>query len=282
MTSYEPIPPGVDASKPSPARMYDRYLGGTANFEADRLAVQRIVDLVPEIRDAAWANRGFLQRAVRWMAERGIRQFIDLGAGLPTQRATHEVARVTAPSARVVYTDVDPGVIAHGRAILAGVPGVALIEADFRQPAAALDHPEARALLDFSHPVGLLVVAVTQFIEDADDPWGLVRRYVAALAPGSCLALSAPSADHMTGRKVALIREVYRTSTIPVNTPRTRAEIARFFDGLQIVPPYDGAGPDLTSAGLWDCEDPEAAESDGSRSFYVAVGIKSASAAGGA
>jgi S-adenosyl methyltransferase len=280
MTSNEPIPPGVDASKPSPARMYDRYLGGTANFEADRLAVQRIVDLVPEIRDAAWANRGFLQRAVRWMAERGIRQFIDLGAGLPTQRSTHEVARVTAPGARVVYTDIDPGVITHGRAILTGVPGVALIEADFRQPAAVLGHPQTGALLDFRYPVGLLVVAVTQFIDDADDPWGLVGTYVAALAPGSCLALSAPSADHMTGRKVALIREVYRTSTIPVNTPRTRLEIARFFDGLEIVPPYAGALRDLTSAGLWDCEDPEAAESDGSRSFYVAVGIKPPPTAG--
>jgi hypothetical protein len=274
MTSNKPIPPGVDASKPSPARMYDLYLGGTANFEADRLAVQRIVEVVPEIRDAAWANRGFLQRAVRWMAERGIRQFIDLGAGLPTQRSTHEVARLAAPGARVVYTDLDPGVIAHGRAILAGVPGVALIQADLRQPAAVLDHPETRELLDFSHPVGLLIVAVTQFIDDADGPWRLVGRYVAALAPGSCPALSAPTADHMTGRKIALIRDVYRTSTIPVNTPRSKPEIARFFDGLEIVPPYPGAPPDLTSAGLWDCEDPEAAESDGSRSFYAAVGIK--------
>ena len=129
------------------------------------------------------------------------------------------------------------------------MPGVALIEADFRQPATVLDHPSATALIDFTQPVGLLIVAVTQFIDDADDPWGLVGQYVAALAPGSCLALSAPSADHMTGRKVALIREVYRTSTIPVNTPRAGSEIARFFDGLQIVPPYPGAAPDLTSRG---------------------------------
>jgi SAM-dependent methyltransferase len=281
MTSSEPIPPGVDASKPSPARMYDCYLGGTANFEADRQAVQRIVGLVPEIRDAAWANRGFLQRAVRWMAERGIRQFLDLGAGLPTQRATHEVARVTASGARVVYTDIDPGVIAHGRVTLAGVAGVAVIEADFRQPAAVLDHPEAQALLDFRDPVGLLVVAVTQFIGDDDDPWALVGQYMSALAPGSCLALSAPSADHMTDQKVALIREVYRTSTIPVNTPRSKTDIARFFAGLRIVPPYAGAAPDLVSAGLWDCEDPEAAESDGSRSFYAAVAVKQPLAATG-
>ena len=115
MNDGQQVPQGVDPGRPSPARMYDCYLGGTANFPADRDAVARIVELVPEIRDAAWANRGFLQRAVRWMAERGIRQFIDLGAGLPTQRCTHEVAREVDPGAVVVYTDSDPGVIAHGR-----------------------------------------------------------------------------------------------------------------------------------------------------------------------
>ena len=114
MNDSRQVPQGVDPSRPSPARMYDCYLGGTANFLVDRDAVARIVELVPEIRDAAWANRGFLQRAVRWMAERGIRQFIDLGAGLPTQRCTHEIAREADPGAVVVYSDSDPGVIAHG------------------------------------------------------------------------------------------------------------------------------------------------------------------------
>src|SRR5215469_11660219 len=125
MNDAQQVPPGVDPSTPSPARMYDCYLGGSANFQADRDAVDRIIELVPEIRDAAWANRGFLQRAVRWMAERGIRQFVDLGAGLPTQRCTHEVVREIQPGARVLYTDNDPGVIAHGHQILAGVPGAA-------------------------------------------------------------------------------------------------------------------------------------------------------------
>jgi len=274
MSDAERVPPGVDASRPSPARMYDRYLGGTANFQADRDAVDRILELVPEIRDAAWANRGFLQRAVRWMAERGIRQFIDLGAGLPTQRCTHEVARAIAPDAHVLYTDNDPGVIAHGHELLAGVPGTAVIEADFRQPADLLSHPETTRLIDFAEPAGLLIVAVTQFIPDADDPWRLVARYLDALAPGSYLALSAPSADRMIARKVDRILGVYATSTIPLNTPRTKAEIGRFFAGLEVVPPYAGAAPGLTAAGLWDCEDPEAAESDGSRSFYVAVARK--------
>jgi hypothetical protein len=254
--------------------MYDRYLGGTANFRSDRDAVDRILELVPEIRDAAWANRGFLQRAVRWMAERDIRQFIDLGAGLPTQRCTHEVAREIRPDARVVYTDIDPGVIAHGQEILAGVPGTAVIEADFRRPRDVLDHPETRRLIDLAEPAGLLVSALTQFIPDSDDPWALVARYMDALAAGSYLALSAPTADRMIGRKVDRILDVYATSTIPSNSPRTRADIDRFFTGLAIVRPYPGADPALTSAGLWGCEDPEAAESDGSRSFYVAVARK--------
>lgn len=274
MSDTERVPPGVDASKPSPARMYDRYLGGSANFQADRDAVDRILEVVPEIRDAAWANRGFLQRAVRWMAERGIRQFIDIGAGLPTQRCTHEVAREIVPTAQVLYTDSDPGVIAHGQEILAGVPGTAAIQADFRRPGELLSHPQTRQVIDFATPAGLLIVAVTQFISDADDPWQLVARYVDALAAGSYLALSAPTADRMIARKVDRILDVYATTTIPLNIPRTRAEIGRFFTGLEIVPPYEGAGPALTSAGLWDCEDPEAAESDGSRSFYVAVARK--------
>jgi len=254
--------------------MYDLYLGGTASFQADRDAVKRILDLVPEMRDAAWANRGFLQRAVRWMAERGIGQFIDLGAGLPTQRCTHEVARQIVPDARVLYTDNDPGVITHGRGLLGGVPGVAVVEADFRQPGALLSHPETGRLIDFANPAGLLIVALTQFIPDSDDPWGLVRHYVDALAPGSYLALSAPTADHMLADKVDRIVEVYATSSIPLNSARTKADIGRFFEGLEIVPPYQGAKPELTSVGLWDCEDPEAAESDGSRAFYAAVARK--------
>ena len=274
MSEMNRIPPGVDPSRPSPARMYDRYLGGTANFQADRDAVDRILELVPEIRDAAWANRGFLQRAVRWMAERDICQFIDLGAGLPTQRCTHEVARELRADARVVYTDIDPGVIAHGQEILAGVPGTAVIPADFRRPDDLLDHPETRRLIDFAQPVGLLIVALTQFIPDSDDPWALVASYMDALAPGSYLVLSAPTADRMVARKIDRILSVYATSTIPSNTPRTRADIDRFFSGLAMVPPYPGADPALTSAGLWGCEDLEAAESDGSRSFYVAVARK--------
>lgn len=279
MNDTEHAPLGAEPAKPSPARMYDYYLGGTANFQVDRDAVDRIMEFVPEIRDAAWANRGFLQRAVLWMARRGIRQFIDLGAGMPTQRCTHEVAREVVPQARVVYSDNDPGVIAHGNQILAGVADVAIVEADFRQPEQLLSHPLTARLINFQEPVGLLIVAVTQFISDADDPWKLVTQYLDALAPGSYLALSAPTGEHMVNRKLDRILAVYATSTVPVVTARTKAAISRFFDKLEIVAPYKGAQPELVSTGLWDCEDPETAESDGSHSFYAAVARKPGAAA---
>ncbi len=231
MSETEPVPPGVDASKPSPARMYDRYLGGTANFAADRDAVDRILELVPEIRDAAWANRGFLQRAVRWMAERGIRQFIDLGAGLPTQRCTHEVARAVAPDARVLYTDIDPSVIAHGEQILADVPGTAVIEADFRRPDDLLGHPVTRRLIDFTEPAGLLIVAVTQFIPDADDPWSLVaalhRRAGGRVLPGPVRAHGRPHGDAQGGADPGGLRHLHDPVQHAPQPGRDRAVLRR-------------------------------------------------------
>ncbi|MGO9294391.1 MAG: SAM-dependent methyltransferase [Streptosporangiaceae bacterium] len=276
MSDEEQIPPGVDPTRPGPARMYDRFLGGTANFQADRDAADEILRLAPEIRDAAWASRGFLLRAVRWMAERGIRQFVDLGAGLPAQRCTHEAARQVMPDARVLYTDNDLGVIAHGRHLLAGVPGVALLQADFREPEALLGGPRAGELINFAEPVGLLIVSVMQFVTDSDDPWGLVARYVEALAPGSYLALSAAGTSQLVAPKAERIAAIYAGSTAPVVTGRSQADIARFFTGLEIVSPYHGADPVPVYVGLWGCEDPVAADSDGSRMSYAAVARKPA------
>lgn len=163
--------------------------------------------------------------------------------------------------------------IARGQRLLAGVPGTAVIEADIRRPGALLGHPLTRQLIDFDAPVGLLVVAVTQFVADEDDPWGLVRRYVAGLAPGSFLALSAPTSDHQDPRKTSRAVEVYATVANAARA-RTKAEIARFFDGMEIIPPYPGAAPQVAFVGLWGCEDPEAADTDGSRWFYAAVARK--------
>jgi S-adenosyl methyltransferase len=260
--------------RPFVAGMYDYYLGGTANSAVDREAVDEIRAVLPEIGEAAWANRGFLQRAVKRMAQEwGVRQFIDIGAGLPTQRHTHEVVAEVVSDGKVVYVDNDPRVISRGADLLRGVDGVAIILADIRDPDSILDHPEVRRLIDFKQPVGLLMVAVTQFIPDSADPFAVVGRYVDAVPSGSYLAIAAPTGDHQSERIVERVSQVYAKTPTP-GVARTRAEVTRFFDGLEIVPPFDGAGPAVTFVGEWGAEDPEAADDDGSRWFYAAVGKK--------
>jgi O-methyltransferase involved in polyketide biosynthesis len=266
--------PASSEELPTAAGMYDYYLGGSNNTAADRAAADQIIEKAPEIRDTAWANRGFLGRAVRWMAaEQGIRQFIDVGAGFPTQRCTHDVAHAVDPGIKVVYSDVDPRVVSHGLTLLAGVPGTAAVQADFRDPESLMSNPRIRELIDFSEPVGMLMLAVTHFIPDADDPWDLVRRHVEPLAPGSFLALSAGTSDRQDERKAERGSQVYAGSASPW-TWRTAAEIRRFFDGLELMPPYEGAAPGLTYLGLWGCEDPNTADTDGSRWGYAAVARK--------
>jgi hypothetical protein len=274
MSDAEQNPHPAEETTPTAAGMYDYYLGGTNNTAADRAAAERIIEKLPEIRDAARANRGFLNRAVRWLAaDRGIRQFIDLGAGFPAQRCTHEVARVIDPGIRVVYSDNNPSVVTRGQRLLADVQGTAVIQADIRDPGALLGHPLTRQLIDFSAPAGLLMMAVTHFVTDEQDPWALVRRYVAELAPGSFLALSAATSDHQDPGKTGRVVEVYASAANAVGT-RTKAAVARFFDGMEIIPPYPGAAPEVTFVGLWGCEDPEAADTDGSRWMYAAVARK--------
>ncbi|MBT8228156.1 MAG: SAM-dependent methyltransferase [Dactylosporangium sp.] len=262
------------ADRPFVAGMYDYYLGGTANSAVDRAAVDAILAVLPEMRESAWANRGFLQRAVKRMAEEwGIRQFLDIGAGLPTQRHTHEVVAEVVPDGRVVYTDNDPQVITRGERILADVEGAAVILGDIRKPESILDHPETRRLIDFTKPVGLILVSVTQFIPDAEDPWAVVRRYLDAVCSGSYLALSSPTGDNQSKRIVDRVRQIYAKTPTP-GKPRTRAEVERFFDELEIVSPYDGGEPAVTFVGQWGAEDVEAADDDGSRWFYAAVARK--------
>ena len=270
MSEAEEAPPGVDPTTPTTARLYDFYLGGSANFAADRAMAQRMHELVPEVSEGAWANRGFHQRAALWMAERGIRQFLDLGAGLPTQGNTHEVVLKHAPDARVVYMDVDPMVSAHAAALLTGGESTVFIQADLRDPDAVLSSPELRKLIDLAEPVGLLMTAVMHFVTDADDPWSVVGRYVAALAPGSYVALSHLTLDSKPRRAVEGGSQLY--DRMPENVAlRSKADIARFFDGLEIQPPYEGAEPDLTFVGTWGAVDAELADSDGSRWLYCAV-----------
>ena len=266
-----PVPPGVNPRVPSPARLYDYYLGGKINFPADRDAAEKIRADLPEISDMAWANRGFHQRAAKWLAETcRIRQFIDIGSGLPTQGNTHEVVRKVAPDARVVYVDNDPMVRSYASELLADTRITAFVEADLRDPDSVLNSHPVRALIDFSIPVGLLMTAVLHFVADESDPWGLVARYVGALPPGSYLALSHVTADNVPPRGVETGVAVYAKATESIHL-RPRAAVQRFFDGLDLVSPWPGAEPRLVFMGEWGAEDPELADSDGSRWGYCAV-----------
>jgi S-adenosyl methyltransferase len=270
VTAAQPIPEGVDPGKPTPARMYDYFLGGTNNFEVDRQLGDRLKALVPEIGDSAWANRSFHQRAARWMADHGLRQFIDIGAGLPTQGNTHDLVQQVAPEARVVYVDNDPMVLAHGSALLGDSSNTKIILADLREPDRLLNHPDLRALIDFGEPVGLLLTGVLYFVADASDPWGLVAACVAAIPPGSYVALSHLTGDSKPSRAVEESKNVYSRGTENIYF-RSKAEVERFFEGLELVPPYEGAEPVISHVGLWGAEDPDAADTDDSRWLYCGV-----------
>ncbi len=271
MTEAERVPPGIDATTPSPARLYDYYLGGSENFPADREAAEAIRARMPELADAAWANRGFHQRAAVWLAgSRGIRQFIDIGSGLPTQNNTHQAVQKVTTDARVVYVDNDPLVRVHASSLLTGEGSTALITADLRDPDSVLSHPQMRELIDFDHPVGLLMTAVLHFVADGSNPRGLVARYTAELAPGSYVALTHITADQKPPDAVRAILDSYENATEQIYM-RTRAEVERLFDGLELVPPYEGAAPAVTYVGEWGAEDPGLADSDGSRWCYGAV-----------
>lgn len=271
MTTEPQAPPGVDPSVPSPARIYDYMLGGTYNFAADREAADKAMAQVPELRDIVLANRGFHGRAVRWMAGSGISQFIDIGSGLPTVGNTHEIAREIIPDARVAYVDIDPMVAACAGELLSNPRYTRVIVADMRDPDRLLDHPDLRDLIDFTKPLGLLITGVLHFVADSADPWALMARYVSALAPGSYVALSHATHDKVPPRSVQAGRDEYARASEQMHF-RSRDDVQKFFDGLQLVSPYDGAAPALAYLGQWQAEDLALADSDGSRWGYCGVG----------
>ena len=248
-------------------------LRGENHFPCDVEAAERILGVVPEIRDCAWSNRGFHQRAAKWIAERGVRQFVDIGSGLPTVGNTHEVVQKVAPGARVVYVDNDPMVAEQGSALLAADRSTRVVCADLREPATILDHPAVAELIDFREPAGLLLTAVMMFVSDGSDPWRLVARYVGAFAPGSYLALSHLTDDYKPPVTAERFRAVFDNATEHLYF-RSRTEIARFFDGLEMIPPYEGAEPAICYTGVWGAEDPVLADSDGARWLYCGVARK--------
>jgi hypothetical protein len=220
-----------------PARVYDYWLGGTDNFAADREAAEQVIAVRPAIRAEVRANRAFLGRAVRYLtADAGIRQFLDIGTGLPSADNTHEVAQSIAPAARVVYADNDPIVLVHARALLTSTPeGVtAYADADLRDTGRVL--AAARQTLDLDDPVAVMLIAMLHHVPDDDDPYGLVARLVGAMAPGSYLVLSHPASDI----DVAAVTEVARryNARVPAGQQRrSREEVARFFTGLELLEP---------------------------------------------
>src|ERR1700722_9220670 len=271
MSGVRQVPAGVDPEKPAPARIYDYLLSGENNFPADREAAEKITALVPELRDCAWANRGFHQRAARWIAQQGIRQFIDIGSGLPTVGNTHEVVHRVDPECRVVYADNDPMVREQASELLAGQGGVRVILGDLRDPDRVLGHPDVLELIDFSQPAGLLMTAVVHFVADEHNPPALLARYLDAVAPGSYLALSHLTDDHKPPRAVHEFCRVFDHATEQMHF-RSRPDVERLFTGLDLPPPpHAEAQGRLCYAGDWGAEDLALSDSDGSHWLYCAV-----------
>jgi SAM-dependent methyltransferase len=229
-------PPGIDTSKANIARVYDYWLGGSNNFLADQDAARAMIAVVPNIRAIARANRAFLGRAVRYLAAAGVEQFLDIGSGIPTGKNVHEVAHEEVPGARVVYVDVDEVAVAHSRLLLEGTAGAVALQGDLRKPEQILGAADTKRLLDFSKPVGLLLVSVLHFLEDADEPWQVVARLRDALAPGSYLVLSHATGDARP-RVAAAANTVYMNRVQARGDTRSREEILRFFDGFTLVDP---------------------------------------------
>jgi len=231
----EPSP--FDTSVAHVARVYNYWLGGKDNFAADRAAGEQAIKAFPGIPLSARSNRAFLARTVRFLAgEADIRQFLDVGTGIPSANNTHEVAQSAAPAARVVYVDNDPIVLTHARALLASDPAGATdyIDADMRDPQQIL--AQAGRLLDFSRPVALMLMAVLQHLDDEDSPYQIVQTLIAALPPGSYLAISHPAKD-IDAEAMAKMADSLNKMMAEKVTFRDRAAVARFFDGLELVEP---------------------------------------------
>ncbi|MEY9937047.1 SAM-dependent methyltransferase [Streptacidiphilus sp. MAP5-3] len=243
--------PELRTDVPHPARMYDYYLGGKDNFPADRAAAEQVVRLLPSAPTAARANRRFLGRAVRHAARAGIRQFLDIGTGIPTSNNTHEVAQQVAPDARVVYVDNDPMVLTHARALLSSTPQgrTAYVDADFHDPSAILNAPATKELLDLGQPVAVLVVALLHFLPESDDPYGLLDRYKRELAPGSMLILSHGSGDYVSPEVAEAVTQVYAASGMHIMS-RSHDEVERFALG----PGWQPVGPGVVALNEWQAD----------------------------
>lgn len=232
-------PNRIDVDRPNAARMYDYFLGGSHNTAVDRAAAQEVLRAFPLTASAARTNRSFLRRAVRYLVHAGVDQFLDLGVGLPTAGSVHEIAQRANPAARVVYVDLEPFTVAHTREVLGDNPHAAVVQADLRRPAAVLAHPVLRSHLDLARPVGVLMTGVLHFVADDEDPAGIVAGYRDAVAPGSYVVISHGSLE---GIAEADMPRAHQAKAVWERTPsplrlRSRAEVLRLFDGLDLIEP---------------------------------------------
>lgn len=266
--------PSLDTRQPNAARMWDYLLGGKDNFEADRVAADKINDIcagvgAPDGRVVALENRGFIRRAVTFLAaEAGIRQFVDIGAGLPTRGNVHDIARAAAPDeedVRVVYVDNDPLVLSHGRALLADHTTTKVILGDLRDPQAILDDPELTGWINPDKPVAILLVAVLHLLGDADDPATIVAQLRDWMAPGSYLALTHSTSDARPELAAAVANEFVRQGVNSPLIPRRHTQILGFLDGFDLI------APGMVFPTRWrpDAHEPD---DDGAQWMYAAVG----------
>ncbi|MEV0253839.1 SAM-dependent methyltransferase [Streptomyces sp. NPDC050732] len=262
-------PPGIDISMPSVSRIYDYYLGGSHNFEVDREAAREAMEHMPGLPKIMQANRAFMRRAVRHAVAGGVTQFLDIGSGIPTFGNVHEVARQASPEARVVYVDHDPVAVAHSRSVLDGTEGTAALAADLRKPRDILGSSEVTSVLDLDRPVALLLVAVLHFVEDAYDPYAAVAELRDAMAPGSLVILShasyegIPVPPEQAGRTVGVYKDIRNPLIM-----RSRDQIARFFEG------YDMVEPGLVPMPHWRPDTAPEEEDPYSFSGFAGVGRK--------
>ena len=269
MTRPDWAPGEIDTERPTAARIYDYFLGGSHNFAADRRLADEVITNVPDSPAIARSNRAFLRRAVNYCVRQGIDQFLDIGSGIPTLGNVHEVAQQANPAARVVYVDMDPVAVEHSRAILAGNERATVIRENFLAPGAILENKELREVLDLERPVALLLVALVHFVGRAQHPEQIIAMLRDAMAPGSLLVLSHGTSDGQENFVTETIG-LYRRTATP-GQPLGKAEIEGLFAGYELVE------PGVTWAPLWRPDEPSPFDEDPRRSsIYVGGGRKPA------
>ncbi|NUR29319.1 MAG: hypothetical protein HOV83_26330 [Catenulispora sp.] len=262
---FDDLPANIDTDVFSVARLYDFLLGGKNNFAPDRDFGRRLLAIEPNGRMILQQNRLWLARAMRVMLDAGVRQFLDLGSGIPTQNYVHELAHAVDPAAKVVYIDNDPPAVSHSNYILRGSANAGAVQADMVDAERVLGDPVVKSLIDFDRPVGLTALAAWHFVDDGDDPKGVLAAYRRMLAPGSYLALTHATIDGATGDTVRDVQSAYQ-SVMKNPTPRTREEIAEFFDGFEILE------PGIVNLPAWRPDRPEDAEGAEDVWFYGVLG----------